>query len=339
MTSANTAGSPIISRVPVSVLTGYLGSGKTTLLNHILTNRHGRRYAVIVNEFSDLGIDGDLVLSAQEEVITLANGCLCCDVRGDLLRSLRSLLAHTDNFDAILIETSGLADPGPVIQTFFMDPQISAAIRLDAIVCLADARHLHTQLSDASETEAQLAAADLILLNKSDLVSEEQLDAAEERIRELNRFAAIRRTMYSSVPIKEIFDRDAFDLRRVTERLPGFEDMQPRHRAAIGSVSFRADRPLEMDRFIRWADSLIALQGEDILRIKAILYFEGHARPFVFQSVHRIMDGDFVDDGLTGEASSKLVVIGRRLDRARLRRNLEACQIPAAAGALLAADS
>ncbi len=325
--SLTSAEDPQVSTTPVTVVTGYLGSGKTTLLKHILASPWGRRYAVIVNEFSDLGIDGDLLRCDQEEVITLASGCLCCKVRGDLMRSLKSLLSRGVELDGIVVETSGLADPGPVIQTFFMDPQISSRTRLDAIVTVTDARHLHAQLVDAPEIEAQVAAADLVLINKTDLVSPGDLDRLLSTIRELNRFAEIRPTLHSSLPIADVLDRRAFDLNRVIERVPAFADGPSRHSGTIDSIGLRAYRPLQMDRFLRWIDSLTALRGDDLLRIKGILNFEGQDRPFVFQAVHRIMDGDFQREASAGAPDSKLVIIGRHLDRERLRRNFAGCQI------------
>lgn len=330
MTTAEAMPVSGILPIPVTVVTGYLGSGKTTLLKRILAAPAGRRYAVIVNEFSDLGIDGDLLQCDQEEVITLASGCLCCKVRGDLMRSLKSLLSRNIPLDGIVVETSGIADPGPIIQTFFMDPQIRSGTRLDAIVTVVDARHLLAQLADAPEIEAQVAAADLILINKMDLVSPTDLDRVTAVIRDLNRFAEIRPTRHSSLPVEDVLDRHAFDLDRVMERVPAFANVQSRHAGTIDSIGLQAYRPLQMDRFLRWIDSLIALHADDLLRIKGILNFEGQNRPFVFQAVHRIMDGDFRDVGPAGAPHSKLVIIGRQLDRERLLRNFEGCQIPAA---------
>lgn len=327
LTSADGTPVPARLQVPVTVVTGYLGAGKTTLLKRILAAPQGRRYAVIVNEFSDLGIDGDLLRCDQEEVITLASGCLCCKVRGDLLRSVKSLLSRGIALDGIVVETSGLADPAPVIQTFYMDPQISSGTRLDAVVTITDARHLRAQLADAPEIEAQVAAADLVLVNKTDLVSPGDLDGLTATIRDLNRFAEIRPTLHSCLPMADILDRRAFDLGRVVERVPAFAETPSRHASTIDSIGLQAYQPLHMDRFLRWIDSLTALHGDDLLRIKGILNFEGQTRPFVFQAVHRIMDGDFQDEPSVAVPQSKLVIIGRHLDRKRLLRNFEGCQI------------
>lgn len=317
-----------MSRIPVTVLTGHLGAGKTTLLNRILAEPHGRRYAVIVNEFGELGIDGDLIMGVKEEIFTLNNGCLCCSVRGDLVRTLKLLIANDDQLDGIIIETTGLADPAPVAQTFFADPEINRGTRLDTVITVADARNLPLRLQDSFEAAAQIASADLVLLNKTDLVSADEIDAVEAQIRSINHFADIRRTIHSKLPIAELLDRHAFDLRRVIERMPHLlaADRQ-RHNDTIESVSLQAGRPLERDRFLRWVDSLLALHGEDILRIKGILHLAGADRPFVFQSVHRIMDGDFIGEWPIPAPGSKLVVIGRNLDPGRLRRNFDGCQL------------
>lgn len=324
MTGVDPAYPTGVQPIPVTVVTGFLGAGKTTLLNRILLESGSRRYAVIVNEFAELGIDGDLVLEAREEIVTLANGCICCNVRGDLLRALESILTRGVVYDAILIETTGLADPGPVIQTFYMDPDVAARVRLDAVVTVIDACHFCRQIGQAPEIAAQIAAADLILLNKTDLLLSREVESVESEVRALNPFASIRRTVRAALPASEVIGRNAFDLRRVVERVPGFGENRARHTSGIQSISMEVERPIDLDRFLRWIDSVIALQGEDVMRVKGILNVTGEDQPFVFQSVHRIMDGDFLNEATFRQ--SKLVVIGRNLDQERMRRNFAGCQ-------------
>ena len=191
-----------ISQVPVTVLTGFLGAGKTTLLNRILTEQHGRRYAVIVNEFGEQGIDNDLVVDADEEVFEMNNGCICCTVRGDLIRILGGLMKRADQLDAIIVETTGLADPAPVAQTFFVDQDVSDRTKLDAIVTVADAVHLSSQLGSHHEAEEQIAFADVVLLNKIDLVDQSKLVGVEERIRKINPYTRIIKTNHCEAPLE-----------------------------------------------------------------------------------------------------------------------------------------
>jgi G3E family GTPase len=209
-------------KIPVTVLTGYLGAGKTTLLNRILSEPHGKKYAVIVNEFGEIGIDNELVVGADEEVFEMNNGCICCTVRGDLIRIIEGLLKRKGKFDAIIVETTGLADPAPVAQTFFVDDEVQAKARLDAVVTVADAKWLTDRLKDAPEAKSQIAFADVILLNKTDLVSLDELLEVEARIRGLNPYARIIRTVKSQVELKEVLDRGAFDLERILELEPAF---------------------------------------------------------------------------------------------------------------------
>ncbi len=209
-------------KIPVTVLTGYLGAGKTTLLNRILTEPHGQKFAVIVNEFGEIGIDNELVVGADEEVFEMNNGCICCTVRGDLIRIMENLMRRKDKFDAIIVETTGLADPAPVAQTFFMDQDVQDAARLDAVVTVADAMWLKDRLKDAPEAKNQIAFADVILLNKTDLVTPEQLREVEARIRAINPYAKLHRTVKAAVPIKEVLGRNAFDLDRILEIEPAF---------------------------------------------------------------------------------------------------------------------
>jgi len=214
-------------KIPVTVLTGYLGAGKTTLLNRILTEAHGKRYAVIVNEFGEVGIDNDLVVGADEEVFEMNNGCVCCTVRGDLIRVLSGLMKRKGSFDAIIVETTGLADPGPVAQTFFVDEDVKARTYLDSVTALVDAKHILLRLGDSREAVEQIAFADQIVLNKTDLVSEDDLRHVEARIRRINPLAPIHRAQRSNVPLSAIIGKHSFDLERITELEPAF--LNPAH--------------------------------------------------------------------------------------------------------------
>src|SRR6201981_3844917 len=209
-------------KVPVTVLTGYLGAGKTTLLNRILSEPHGRKYAVIVNEFGEIGIDNDLVVGADEEVFEMNNGCICCTVRGDLIRIIDGLMRRTGKFDAIIVETTGLADPAPVAQTFFVDEAVGRNTKLDAVVAVADAKWLKDRLRDAPEAKNQIAFADVILINKTDLVGAADLREVEARVRAINPYANIHRTERCQVPLPEVLGRNAFDLDRILDIEPAF---------------------------------------------------------------------------------------------------------------------
>ncbi|HWL68651.1 MAG TPA: GTP-binding protein, partial [Geminicoccus sp.] len=209
-------------QTPVTVLTGYLGAGKTTLLNRILTEDHGKKYAVIVNEFGEIGIDNDLLVESDEEVFEMNNGCICCTVRGDLIRVIEGLMKRRDRFDGIVIETTGLADPAPVAQTFFVDEDVAKKSRLDAVVTVVDAKHVRQRIEDSQEADDQIAFADVILLNKTDLVTPEELAEVRRAIRGINRFAKIHETRNSAVPLDEILNRGAFDLARILELDPDF---------------------------------------------------------------------------------------------------------------------
>jgi len=314
-------------RIPVTVLTGYLGAGKTTLLNRILTEDHGRKYAVVINEFGELGVDNDLVVDADEEVFEMNNGCICCTVRGDLIRIIGGLLKRKE-LDGILIETTGLADPAPVAQTFFVDDEVRSRTRLDAIVTVVDARNLPARLADSAEPEEQIAFADVVLVNKIDLVTEAELAEVERRIRAINPQARLHRTHRATLPVGDVLGRGGFDLNRILEFEPGFlagEDDHV-HDSDVSSVSFELDRPLSQERFRTWIHQLLAQRGQDILRTKGILDFEGEQRRFAFQAVHMLAEGDFIGPWRTGaKRRSKLVFIGRRIDRTALAEGFEAC--------------
>jgi G3E family GTPase len=338
-------------QTPVTVLTGYLGAGKTTLLNRILTEDHGKRYAVIVNEFGEIGIDNDLVVGADEEVFEMNNGCVCCTVRGDLIRVLSGLMKRKGGFDAIVVETTGLADPGPVAQTFFVDDEVRAKTRLDSVTTVVDAKHLPLRLADSKEAVEQIAFADQIVLNKTDLVSDDELKSVEAQIRRLNPLAPIHRAQRSNVALDAILGRGSFDLERITELEPEF--LNPAHgepghvhdehcdhdhdhdhhhhhehdhvaEAGIRGVSLSLDRPVDGIKVTQWLNDLIQTKGPDILRAKGILDVKGEDRRLVFQAVHMIMEGDFQRPWGEGERRhSRLVFIGRDLDEAALKAGFE----------------
>ena len=316
-------------QVPVTVLTGYLGAGKTTLLNRILSEDHGHKYAVIINEFGELGVDGDLVVDADEEVFEMNNGCVCCTVRGDLIRILGGLMKRRGKFDGIIVETTGLANPAPVAQTFFVDDTVRSKTRLDAIVTVVDAKHVLQRLADSPEAQEQIAFADVIVLNKTDLVTPEELASVEAKLRQINRFASIHPAQRGDVPVNELLGQGAFDLQRVLSRVPDFLDSDTHdHDSDVASMSFEVKRPIDPERFNAWISQLLAEKGGDMLRTKGILAYAGEDRRFAFQAVHMMADGAFIGPWPSGEERiSRIVFIGRNLNRPQLRRGFEACQV------------
>jgi G3E family GTPase len=316
-------------KLPVTLLTGYLGAGKTTLLNRILTEQHGKKFAVIVNEFGEEGIDNDLVIDADEEIFEMNNGCICCTVRGDLIRILGGLMKRADQLDGILIETAGLADPAPVVQTFFVDDDLRDRLALDAVVTVVDARHFLETVDEQHECEEQVAFADIILLNKTDLVSPEELAAIEAKIRLLNKFCEIHHTTRAEIELDKVLARGAFDLQRLLLLEPGFMDEDPEdheHDASITSVSLKSEKPVAADKFSKWMRGFIMERGVDVLRTKGILALDGHDKRYVFQGVHMVMDSDWGASWKPEERrESRLVVIGRNLDGGELERAFSAC--------------
>jgi G3E family GTPase len=322
-----------LEKVPVTVLTGFLGAGKTTLLNHVLTEQHGKRIAVIENEFGEVGIDDALVLDAEEEIFEMNNGCICCTVRGDLIRILGNLMKRKDRFDQVVIETTGLADPAPVAQTFFMDDEMAGQLRLDAIVTVVDAKHLIAHLDDdkpegvENEAVEQLAFADRVVLNKVDLADEDELAEVERRIREINAPVPIVRTSHGKVDIDRILDVGAFDLDRVLADDPAFldPDAEHQHDQTVSSVGFELAGELDQDRLNDWLGALLRDRGVDIFRSKGILAVRDWDERYVFQGVHMLMDGRADRPWGDDPRVSKLVFIGRNLDGAELERGLRAC--------------
>ena len=322
-------------RVPVTVVTGFLGSGKTTLVNYILSENHGKRIAVIENEFGEIGIDDALVIDAEEEIFEMNNGCICCTVRGDLIRILGTLMKRRDKFDYILVETTGLADPAPVAQTFFVDEEIRAQLRLDAIVTVVDAKHLALHLfeekEEGIENEAleQLAFADRVLINKVDLVNEEELLLVEKQIRSINAGASLVRTQMSKVDLDWVLNARAFELSRVLEVDPQFlEESEHMHDQSITSVGIEVDGSVDLEKINDWLGWLLREKGTEIFRMKGILNINGSENRFVFQGVHMLFDGQPDRAWRADETRvNKMIFIGRNLDRDDLNSRFRACLV------------
>jgi G3E family GTPase len=329
-------------KIPVTVLTGYLGAGKTTLLNRILSEPHGRKYAVIVNEFGEIGIDNELVVGADEEVFEMNNGCICCTVRGDLIRIIEGLMKRKGKFDAIVVETTGLADPAPVAQTFFVDEDVRASARLDAVVTIADSKWLAARLRDAPEAKNQIAFADVIVVNKTDLVTPAELREVEARIRAINPYARLHRAQNCDVAIAEVLERRAFDLDRILDIEPeflslddhdhhdhghhGHRGLKHYHDEDMQSIGARLEGDVDPDKFMPWINRLTQERGPSILRCKGIVAFKGDPKRFVFQGVHMMLDGEPQRDWKPDEKrESKVVFIGRDLDEDEIRRGFLAC--------------
>ncbi|CAN1212002.1 GTP-binding protein [Tumidithrix helvetica PCC 7403] len=353
---------PTIQQVPATVLTGYLGAGKTTLLNHILTAEHGKKVAVIVNEFGEIGIDQQLVINADEEIFEMNNGCICCTVRGDLIRIIGNLMRRRHKFDHLIIETTGLADPGPVIQTFFVDEDIHRQVMLDAVVTVVDAKHIQQHWGDREALE-QIAFADVILLNKTDLVPLKDLEALEAKIHHMNVLAKIYRTQLTQPEeskVEKLLGVGGFDLQRILEKSPDFlgeathsheehehhdhehhdhdhehdhEEHQREehehnhiHDESILSVSILDRGAVDPYKFQAWINELLQTQGGDIFRMKGIIDVAGSENRFVFQGVHMQFDGTrdrlWKPDEIR---QNQLVFIGRNLDRDQLTQGFRAC--------------
>ena len=320
------------ARIPVTVVTGCLGAGKTTLLNRLLADPATGRFAVIVNEFGDIGIDGELIDTGEEDLIQLSSGCICCVVRGDLIRGLRSLLAERQDLDGIMIETTGLANPSPVIQTLVVDQVIGAQCRLDSVTCVVDAVRILDQLGDGTDAADQIAFSDHILLNKAHDATDSVADI-EARLRALNPFAAIRRTNRCDLAINEVLNRHGFDLDRVEARLPAEPDAHDHDHIdgrGIASVSLTCDTPLDADRLEEWLQDLLARRGADILRTKGVLAIADEDRKLVIQAVNMMLEGAYIGRWGAEPPHSRLVFIGRNLDRYELSRGLQGC-MPAVA--------
>ena len=317
--------------VPVTILTGFLGSGKTTLLNRILREDHGQRIAVIENEFGEVGVDSDLIEKGDEQIVQMNNGCICCTVRGDLIRILGELKDKRDRgalkFDRVVIETTGMADPGPVAQTFFTDDEIGNYYLLDSIITVVDAKHAPQQLDEFHEAQEQVGFADRLLLSKTDLTNEEQTKKLVERLRRMNPRAPIKKVHFGDAPLAEVLDIRGFNLNAILELDPEFlTDLDHEHHDEVESFVFRAKKPFDGQKLEQFLSGMIQVYGPDLLRYKGILWMKGNARRVVFQGVHMMMGGDLGKPWTKADQKeSILVFIGKKLPKDLFLAGLEEC--------------
>jgi len=323
-----------LTATPVTILTGFLGSGKTTLLNHILQENHGRRIAVIENEFGEAGIDNDLLVQDRDEqIIEMNNGCICCTVRGDLIEILGRLRrlreAGTIEFERVIIETTGLADPAPVAQTFFVDDGIAQYYLLDAVVTMVDAVHAAQQLNEHHEAQEQVAFADRVLITKTDLVSTEEIASLRHKLVQMNPRALIGESRFGRPSIEELLDIRGFDLDAVLEIDPEFLDnVDHEHDEDISSFVFRETRPLHKDKLEGFLNGILKVYGAQLLRYKGVLNVAGADRRVILQGVHMLMGSDFGARWKPSERrESKIVFIGREMPKDLLLQGLAACVV------------
>ncbi len=321
------------AQIPVTILTGFLGSGKTTLLNRILQENHGQRIAVIENEFGEAGIDNEILLQDRDEqIIEMNNGCICCTVRGDLVRILGNLADKRESgeikFDRVVIETTGLADPAPVAQTFFVEDKVHQNYLLDAVITLVDAKHAPMQLKEHHEAQEQVGFADRILISKSDLVSESETAALSAHLKKLNPRAPIKQVHFGKTDIADILDVRGFNLDDILAVEPDFlGENHHEHDDEISSFVFRNKKPFIMEKLDTFLGGIVEIYGTDMLRYKGVLNVQGNDKRVVFQGVHMLMASDLGKPWENAERESVLVFIGRNLPKDVFEAGLTTCLV------------